>query len=1248
MRFEPLEDRAMLTSFTVTSLADIVDAGDGVVTLREAVLAANADAAPDVINFQAGLNGTIALTGGQMTITNPVTINGNGAASTIIDAQQLSRIFDVTAAAGDVSLAGLTLTRGKTTAQADGGGAIRFASAGTLSISQSTLSGNATGYIQSPGGAIHSSLGAVVISGSTLTGNSTFAGFLYGLPGGGGAIYSASGPVTISGSTLSDNAAKTILLSSTTFIDTHGGAVLMGSGALTINSSTLSGNTVIADVLHPTAQSLSTPGGGGAVYSFSGPVTVTDSTFANNSVQGGGANGGAIATSIGNLTVTQSMFTGNSVAGSLGQGGALRTYSGSISVAQSTITGNSLTALTGRGAAIQTTSGAVNIIESTISDNFGLTAVASLDPGLMQGGAIQSRSGAISLRQSTVSGNAIRALANFGHAQGGAIYSRSGSISVYESTLSGNTALSGIASGSPYYASGGGAIHAQGGDVVISRSTLSENFAGIGNGGAVLALNGNVTISQSTLSGNRAERGGAIIIGQGALDLSQSTVVQNTAIYSGEGAGISSDGALTITNSIVAGNANFDIDEVMTINDLKVSPVAPLVVQFSMIGRNTGTNLVPSSVPDANGNLIGDEFGLNPGLGPLADNGGPTWTHVPMPDSPVRDRGSASLAVDITQLGNPALTTDQRDVPFVRNFGGGVDMGAVERQVQDLRPVLVVDNALDELDGDYTLGDLSLREAILIANQTPGIDEIHFAPEINGQPLLLTLGQLAVTDPLIVTGNGAANTVIDAQLLSRIFDVTATAGAATFARLTLAHGSADTGGAVKFSNLLGWLTVRESVLTGNIATTQGGAVYGGPVGFGGGQLGHEGFLTDGWFHIDVSDSTLSGNAANEGGAIYTRHGQLTVSRSTLSGNTAGHGGAISMRNSMLRFSQSTLSGNSAVGVGGALSTGVFTADHLISIVQSTISGNVSSDGGGIKVGPIRAGNLVSIRNSIVAGNTVGGQPQDISTFTPWLAPQYSLIGTNDGSPLAASATPDANGNLIGTNAMPIDPMLGPLADNGGPTMTHALLAGSPATDAGDPAFNPFAFAFPLVNDQRGAGFARVVNGRVDIGALEVQAPSADFDGDGDIDGRDFLLWQRGYGTPAPTAVKSNGDADNDLDVDGADLGVWQLEYGTVPAPLVAEVGIGDGDQGTVIADLGSMIVDWRAGSVSDRSTPGANADGSPYDDSYVEEIDRAIEELSSSTTLLVKPAVVPFGQMVARRGVAKPRYSGELLADTQR
>lgn len=139
---ESLEDRSVPAVFTVTSLLDTVDANDGVLTLREAISSANADAAADDITFQPGLTGTISLTGGQMYIENPVTITGNGAANTVVDAQQRSRIFQINPTAGDVTLARLTLRNGKVPLGTFGGAAVLFNSSGTLTVSESTLSDN--------------------------------------------------------------------------------------------------------------------------------------------------------------------------------------------------------------------------------------------------------------------------------------------------------------------------------------------------------------------------------------------------------------------------------------------------------------------------------------------------------------------------------------------------------------------------------------------------------------------------------------------------------------------------------------------------------------------------------------------------------------------------------------------------------------------------------------------------------------------------------------------------------------------------------------------------------------------------------------------------------------------------------------------------------------------------------------------------------------------------------------------------
>jgi hypothetical protein len=111
-------------------------------------------------------------------------------------------------------------------------------------------------------------------------------------------------------------------------------------------------------------------------------------------------------------------------------------------------------------------------------------------------------------------------------------------------------------------------------------------------------------------------------------------------------------------------------------------------------------------------------------------------------------------------------------------------------------------------------------------------------------------------------------------------------------------------------------------------------------------------------------------------------------------------------------------------------------------------------------------------------------------------------------------------------------------------LTHALLANSPAIDAGSSSHIVAGISLPEF-DQRGAPFARIANVRIDIGAYESQPAggllNGDFDFDGDVDGRDFLIWQRGAGTTP--ADKADGDATGNNVVDSQDLAVWQETYG---------------------------------------------------------------------------------------------------------
>jgi hypothetical protein len=148
----------------------------------------------------------------------------------------------------------------------------------------------------------------------------------------------------------------------------------------------------------------------------------------------------------------------------------------------------------------------------------------------------------------------------------------------------------------------------------------------------------------------------------------------------------------------------------------------------------------------------------------------------------------------------------------------------------------------------------------------------------------------------------------------------------------------------------------------------------------------------------------------------------------------------------------------------------------VTLVNVTITGNSARTGGGIFH---QAGGGTAIKNTIIAQNLVAvtGAGPDVSGA--FISQGHNLIGDAAGNTDFTGA-----GDQVGDSVNPIDPLLGPLASNGGRTQTHALLGRSPALNKGDNnAIDPTTFQ-PLTTDQRGAGFPRKKGAFVDIGAFE--------------------------------------------------------------------------------------------------------------------------------------------------------------------
>src|SRR6185503_15927327 len=264
---------------------------------------------------------------------------------------------------------------------------------------------------------------------------------------------------------------------------------------------------------------------------------------------------------------------------------------------------------------------------------------------------------------------------------------------------------------------------------------------------------------------------------------------------------------------------------------------------------------------------------------------------------------------------------------------------------------------------------------------------------------------------------------------------------------TFTGNTAGGGGAISLDDISGTVAIASSTFSGNTTAALSG--YGGAA-----ILSFEPGL-------GITDTTFAGNMANgpshNGGAILSPQIAFTCVGCTFEGNhTTANGGALCATG--MTILNSTFTGNTAGSSGGAIYVDNPALPNALSLGNATISGNQASAGGGLRGG----GASVVVKNSIIAGNTAPTGPDCLSTVT---SQGHNLIG--NGSACSVATT---TGDQVGTAATPIAPGLAAIADNGGPTRTMALVAGSPAIDAGDPA-GCTDFAQPLVvllTDQRGS------------------------------------------------------------------------------------------------------------------------------------------------------------------------------------
>ncbi len=663
----------------------------------------------------------------------------------------------------------------------------------------------------------------------------------------------------------------------------------------------------------------------------------------------------------------------------------------------------------------------------------------------------------------------------------------------------------------------------QGVAATVSGLTIAGAYARWG----AISDNGPLTLTDCTVTGNVGwdEAAGlrAANYGQTVL-VTDCTISGNSDISRAGGVGgIFVNGAdrMTLRDSIISGNSSnsgggglgLGSGDGLTVYD-------SLISQNSAKGGGGGINTDYGLATLSNCSLSGNSTGTSGG----AISGGANLLNCTLSGNSAGGNGGA-LSTD-----GGGLT----DCTFIDNSAGegGGAIAFSGSNLMEITGCAFMGNTAAQSGGALTTsGPLSLIDSTITGNTAPkgggvftraGLTTVSTGEYSTNE--YVTPGALSF-DGCILSGNSAT----DAG--GGIFNI----GGMTLTNSTISGNTALSGGGIAdmsqdSSNTaspypsIGTLT--DCTVSGNSATSYGGGVL------------NQGTLT-------LTDSTVSGNTAKEGGGIANpilsqahlyryaygpaiANSQATITGSSIVSNSAtAYGGGIENQGA-LTLTGSTLSGNTAMKDGGGLAnlslsffypngSAPSNAPAAATLADSTLYGNTSLYGGGISneeanltltndtlaanrttgggnyaaaLGTITSSGDILLTNTLIAGNFKGASPStapgDIAgTIDSKSA--YNLIGDGD---LQKGITNGSQGNLIGSASAGtvIDPQFGPLANNGGPTETVALLAGSPAIDAGSNALaiDP-STQKPLAFDQRGPGYARIVNGTVDIGAFEYGA-----------------------------------------------------------------------------------------------------------------------------------------------------------------
>jgi len=590
-------------------------------------------------------------------------------------------------------------------------------------------------------------------------------------------------------------------------------------------------------------------------------------------------------------------------------------------------------------------------------------------------------------------------------------------------------------------------------------ASLTATWSSVAAGGSSPATNfGSGNINDTV---NLPPGGSVTYTVTATLDSSASGTLSNTATVSAPGG---------VTDPVPANNSATDTDALAT--------VVSITATDSTADENTGNTgtwrvtrnttsgdlVVQLAIDPASGASETDWTQTGANLSSLAP--GSTGT-VTIPDG--------STYVDITLTPIDDISAEPAETVQL-----DINPDAAYTVISPSNAAVIIDTNDFVVTNTNDRGEGSLRQAIENANLLGGAPTITFDATVTGTiALTSTNDQIDISSEMTIQGPGAKVLSVSGGNLSRVFGIN-TGDTVTISGLTIRDGRTFSGGGAGIRIGSGTVIVTACAIVNNDASLPG---QGGQVG--GGIYNENGTLT-------VRDSTIANNAANDsGGGIQSGGGvplfnTVTILNSTIANNhtgLTGYGGGVSVAYHTLKLINCTVVGNSA-----------------------NYGGNLADDGGSITLG-----------NTIVAGGAlIGDNPSAPDISANPTSQGYNLIGNNAG--INSGPTNGVNGDQVGTAAAPLDPLLGALADNGGPTQTILPQTGSPVIDAGNPAL---AAQAGITTDQR--GFPRVDGGSVEIGAVEkdVTAPSITVPSD-------ITMEATGHLTPVTFTVSATDTVDGPL------------------------------------------------------------------------------------------------------------------------